>query len=189
MRLGESFADFIQSRRTLECSALAAEQAAQAVEKWDRGSVDKKEARRRKWKAFVKKDMDRPRAILKTSFRRLSRDLLPKEYRLSAEALDCLHQATEAAMQQVMKEGSMIMAHCNRTELYPKDFLQKLRPDDVCFAGWKPVGPSAPRARSSLKPLAGRTCVSEPFVEKLNILFASSAGEMMDSVELGPEDD
>ena len=31
--------------------------------------------------------------------------------------------------------------------------------------------------------------MSELFVEKLNILFASFAGEMMDSVVLGPEDD
>ena len=109
-----------------QCYSLAAEQAAQAVEKWDRGSVDKQEARRRKWKAFVKKDMDRPRAILKTSFRRLSRDQLPKECRLSAEALDCSLQATEAAMQQVMKEGSMIMAHCNLHRAVPQRLSPKV---------------------------------------------------------------
>lgn len=178
-----------------ECSADAAEAAASSCPDLGRGLLGKKERRSKKWRAFVKRDSEKPRAILKTPFRHLCKDLLQdlkNGYRIGEAAVDCLHQAAEAAMTRMLAEANIVMEHAKRSELYPRDIrvLQKLRSHDVTFAGWEPVGPDAPRLRLAVTAVAGWALFDYADCHTIFFPPPSLAGEGVDeSVEIGPEDD
>lgn len=144
-----------------ELSSAAAEAAADKVAKVETGVMDVKDKRHQRWRAYVKKDLEKPRAILKAPFARLCRDILKDlrpDFRIGDGAVDCVHQAAEAAMVQTLAEANIVMEHAQRVELYPRDIrvLKKLRPLDITFANWEPVGPDAPRARAGVTAGAGQ---------------------------------
>lgn len=122
-----------QLRGPQAASAAAAKAAQQAHEDVLSDSLDKKQRRRAKRRAFVKKSIEKQRVFLKTPFTRVCKELLPDGFCVGDEAIDCLQQAAEAAVEQAMREAYIVATHAKKCELYPRDIrvLKKLRPTDV----------------------------------------------------------